>query len=77
MTVVKAKGLRMQNVRNDEKDENEKNEKESQSERQTQETDIETVGIDELVFKLPDSVQKLQDLALIVNNFSGDIPIKI
>jgi hypothetical protein len=39
--------------------------------------DIETVSIDQLVFKLPDSVQKLQDLAVMVNGFSGNIPIKI
>jgi len=39
--------------------------------------DIETVAIDQLAFKLPDSVQKLQDLATIVNGFAGDIPIKI
>jgi hypothetical protein len=35
------------------------------------------VGIDELSFKLPDNMQKLQDLAFIVNNLKGEIPIKI
>lgn len=64
MTVVKAKWLRMQTDVMERKEEEKKPE-------------IETVSIDKLAFRLPDSVQKLQSLAEIVNNFSWDIPIKI
>jgi hypothetical protein len=43
----------------------------------TKKPEIETVSIDALVFRLPDSVQKLQNLAAIVNKFKWEIPIKI
>jgi hypothetical protein len=44
---------------------------------QKKETEIETVAIDQMAFKLPDSVQKLQDLVVIINNFKGDIPLRV
>jgi len=74
MTVVKAKGLRMQTIAQDAQDQNDKRD---EGARQTKESDIETIAIDKMAFKLPDSVQKLQDLAAIVNGFSWDIPIKV
>jgi len=57
----------MQTIRDDEKDENDKK---AQSEKKIKDTDIETVAIDKMAFKLPDSVQKLQTLASIVNGFA-------
>ncbi|PJA48816.1 MAG: hypothetical protein CO170_01560 [candidate division SR1 bacterium CG_4_9_14_3_um_filter_40_9] len=74
MTVVKSKGLRMQSIARDAQDANDKRD---EGIKQVKDADIETVAIDQLAFKLPDSVQKLQDLATIVNGFAGDIPIKI
>jgi len=57
----------MQTTRDDEKDENDKK---AQSEKKIKDADIETVAIDKMAFKLPDSVQKLQTLAGIVNGFA-------